>query len=162
MQHKRKKEYRTLIFISALILMVSFLCLFASAVFSKETERTVTNISEIYLKEMTVQISSHFRTNLESQFSQIRTIASSVSEYDLEDEESLRNFLKKAQIDNDFTHIALVTDKGIAYSPKDTVPVISKISALDQLINGSKRLVSVNENIWESNTLLLGTSINPM
>lgn len=162
MQHKRKKEYRTLIFISALILMVSFLCLFASAVFSRETERTVTNISEIYLKEMTVQISSHFRTNLESQFSQIRTIASSVTEFDLEDEESLRNFLEKAQIDNDFTHIALVTDKGIAYSPKDTVPVISKISALDQLINGSKRLVSVNENIWESNTLLLGTSINPM
>lgn len=161
-QHKKQKEYRPVVFISVLILIVSLLCLFASAVFKKETERTVTNISEVYLKEMTVQISSHFQTNLESQFSQIRTIASSVTEADLEKEERLRHFLEQARTDNGFTHIALITDKGIAYSQKGTVPVISKISALDKLISGSEALVSVNENIWESNTLLLGTSITPI
>lgn len=161
-QHKKQKEYRPVVFISVLILIVSLLCLFASAVFKKETERTVTNISEVYLKEMTVQISSHFQTNLESQFSQIRTIASSVTEADLEKEERLRHFLEQARTDNGFTHIALITDKGIAYSQEGTVPVISKISALDKLISGSEALVSVNENIWESNTLLLGTSITPI
>lgn len=160
--NKKNKEHRMIIFVSVLLLMVAVLCMFAAAVYQKESERTVTNISEVYLQEMAAQISSHFKTNLDSQFSQVRTIANAISEDDLKDEESLKHFLTHAQADNDFSHIAVISDGGIAYSPEGAVPAMSKILGLDKLLSDSAKLISVNETIWESETILLGTSINPV
>jgi len=159
---KKNKEHKLFFVVSALLLVVAVLCVFATATYQKEAERTVTNISEIYLQEMTTQISSHFKTNLDSQFSQIRTIAGAVSKDDLEDETSLNHFLSQVQADNDFAHIAVISDRGIAYSPDGTVPAMSKISNLDQLLTDSGKLISVNETIWESDMILLGTSMTPV
>ncbi|PNV62891.1 hybrid sensor histidine kinase/response regulator [Clostridium sp. chh4-2] len=142
--------------------MVAVLCVFAAAVYQKESERTVTNISEVYLQEMAAQVSSHFKTNLDSQFSQVRTIANAISEDDLKDEESLQQFLSRVQSDNDFSHIAVISDGGIAYSPEGSVPAMSKISGLDKLLSDSAKLISINETIWESETILLGTSMTPV
>lgn len=119
----------------------------------------MTNISGVYLREMTTQISSHFRTNLDSQFSQIRTITNAIAENDLKDEASLKRFLTQAQTGNNFAHIAFISDKGIAYSSEGAVPAMSKISGLDKLLSGSEELISVNETIWESGTILLGTAM---
>jgi len=133
----------------------------AAAVYQRVSVQTVTNISEVYLREMAGQISSHFQTNLDSQFSQIQTIINVVSEDDLRDEASLSSFLNRAQADNGFTHIAAVSDEGITYSPNGGVPAISKISGLDKLLTGSENLISINETIWESGTILLGTTMTP-
>ena len=161
--NKRNGEYRIPLFVSALLLMVAVLCVFAVNVYKKESERTVTNISKVYLQEMAAQIGRHFKTNLDSQFFQIRTIASAISEDDLRDEESLERFLSQVVLaDNDFTHVAVISDKGIAYSPSGPVPAMSKISGLDKLLAGSQELISVNESIWESDTILLGTPISPL
>ncbi|WP_241426732.1 hybrid sensor histidine kinase/response regulator [Dysosmobacter acutus] len=151
-----------LVFIAALLLIVAILCVFATAIYRGVSDRTVTNISGVYLQEMTTQISSHFQTNLGSQFSQIRTITGAIAKDDLADEASLREFLAQARTDNDFAHIAFISDKGIAYSPEGAVPAMSKISDLDKLLLGSGELISVNESIWESGTILLGTSLTPV
>ncbi|MDU4974943.1 MAG: ATP-binding protein, partial [Hungatella hathewayi] len=142
--------------------MIAILCTLAVINYQKVSERTVTNISGVYLREMTTQLSSHFQTNLNSQFSQLRTITNALSESDLKDEESLKLFLARAQSDNDFTHIAFISDKGIAYSSEGVVPAMSKISGLDQLLSGSGELISVNETIWESGTILLGAAMSPV
>ena len=161
--HKKwNRKYKRLIFVSILFLITAVLCTSAAVIYRKVSARTVTNISRVYLQEMTTQISSHFQTNLNSQFSQIYTISNAISENDLKDEESLKHFLAQAQKDNDFTHIALINSKGIAYSPDGTVPALSKISNLDKLLDGSEKLISVNESIWESNTILLGTAMTPV
>lgn len=161
--HKKwNRKYKRLIFVSILFLITAVLCTSAAVIYRKVSARTVTNISRVYLQEMTTQISSHFQTNLNSQFSQIYTISNAISENDLKDEESLKHFLAQAQKDNDFTHIALINSKGIAYSPDGTVPALSKISNLDKLLDGSEKLISVNESIWESNTILLGTAMPPV
>lgn len=162
MKINKKNKHRILFFVSALLLMVVVLCVPAIKTYQKVSERTVTNISGVYLREMTAQLSSHFQTNLNSQFSQIRTITKAVSENDLTDETSLRRFLKQTRTDNDFTHIAFISDKGIVYSSENTMPGMSKISGLDKLLTGSGELVSVNETIWESNTILLGTTMEPL
>lgn len=162
MKINKKNKHRMLFFVSALLLMVVVLCVPAIKTYQKVSERTVTNISGVYLREMTAQLSSHFQTNLNSQFSQIRTITKAVSENDLTDETSLRRFLKQTRTDNDFTHIAFISDKGIVYSSENTMPGMSKISGLDKLLTGSGELVSVNETIWESNTILLGTTMEPL
>ncbi len=159
--NKKHSDHRVVVFVSALLLTVSVLCVFAAAVYQRVSVQTVTNISEVYLREMAGQISSHFQTNLDSQFSQIQTIINVVSEDDLRDEASLSSFLKRAQADNGFTHIAAVSDEGIAYSPNGGVPAISKISGLDKLLTGSENLISINETIWESGTILLGTTMTP-
>lgn len=151
-----------LVFIPALLLMAAILCVSAMTIYRRVSERTVTNISGVYLREMTAQLSSHFQTNLDSQFSQIHTITNAISEKDLKDEESLKRFLVQAQKDNDFTHIAFISDKGIAYAAEGAVPAMSKISGLDKLLVDSGKLISVNENIWESSTILLGTTMTPI
>ena len=46
--NKRNGEYRIPLFVSALLLMVAVLCVFAVNVYKKESERTVTNISKVY------------------------------------------------------------------------------------------------------------------
>ena len=162
-KNKKKNDMRRMfVFIPALLLMVAILCFLAAAVYRKVSERTVTNISGVYLREMTTQLNSHFQTNLDSQFSQIRTVMKAISENDLENEESLKLFLAQVQTDNDFTHIAFISDRGIAYSPEGAVPAMSKISGLDRLLTDSGELISVNETIWESGTILLGTSMPPV
>ena len=157
---KKKNQKRgMLFFIFALLLIVAILCILATTVYQEVSEHTVTNISGVYLREMTTQISSHFRTNLDSQFSQIRTITNAIAENDLKDEASLKRFLTQAQTGNNFAHIAFISDKGIAYSSEGAVPAMSKISGLDKLLSGSEELISVNETIWESGTILLGTAM---
>ncbi len=159
---KKKDKRRMLIFIPALLLIAAILCVSAMTIYQSVSQRTVTNISGVYLEEMTTQISSHFQTNLDSQFSQIRTITNAISAEDLESEESLKRFLVQSQNDNAFTHIAFISDKGIAYAPEGAVPAMSKISGLDRLLTDSGVLISVNESIWESSTILLGTTITPL
>lgn len=161
--HIRKdKKSQLLFFVPALFLLVALLFVFASAAYRTASEHTVTRISGVYLREMTAQLTSHFQTNLDSQFSQIRTIINAISKSDLQEEASLKAFLARAQADNDFTHIAFLSDKGIAYSPDRTVPAMSKISGLDKLLTDSGEIISVNETIWESGTILLGTSMTPL
>ena len=159
--NKKTKDRKTLIFGCGLLLMVAILCVFAVGVYQSESERTVTNISEVYLQEMAAQISSHFKSNLDNQFSQMRTIVSSITAEDLKNEDRLRRFLAKAQADNGLAHIAVISNRGIAYSPYGAVPAMSKISGLDKLLAGVDELISVNETIWERDTILLGTSMAP-
>lgn len=56
------------VFIPALLLMVAILCFLAAAVYQKVSERTVTNISGVYLREMTTQLNSHFRQTWTASF----------------------------------------------------------------------------------------------
>ncbi len=161
--HNKKSDWNRMIaFALALLLMAAGLFLCAAVMYQKESERTVTSISEVYLQEMTAQISSHFKTNLDSQFTQVRTAVNAISEENLETEASLNDFLTQAQKESGFSHIAVISDRGIAYSPDGVVPAMSKISGLDKLLTGSGELISVNETIWENGTILLGTSMTPV
>ena len=153
---------RTPVFVAALLLVTVVLGVMVTVLYGRESQNTVTNISEVYLSEMATQINNHFKTNLDSQFSQIRTIVSAVSESDLQDEEHLKSFLAQVQTDNRFCNIAFVSSKGIAYSPTGSVPAVSKLSNLDKLLAGSEQVISINETIWGSDTILLGTSISPV
>lgn len=153
-------KHRITIFVAVLLLVTVVLGVIVTVFYERESQNTVTKISEVYLSEMTAQIDSHFKTNLDNQFSQIRTVVSAVSEADLQDEERLRSFLEQAQTNNNFRNIAFVSDKGIAYSSTGATPAVSKISNLNRLLAGSE-VISVNEAIWDSGTILLGTSITP-
>lgn len=57
--------------------------------------------------------------------------------------------------------MAIISDRGMAYSPDGVIPAISKIAELDDLLQGTDHLISSNESIWGSDMILLGTSIDP-
>lgn len=128
--------------------------------YQNEAAHAVSKISEVYLQEMTEQMNRHFKTNMDSQFAQIHTIASVLSESELESEQSLINFLARVKEHNDFSHVAIISDKGIAYSSEGVFPAISRIAELNQLLSGTEQLISVNETIWNNDMLLLGVSID--
>ena len=69
-------RYMLCLFLILLVLFFSILW----RTYQNETQETVTNISEVYLQEMTTQVSNHFTTNMDSQFSQIRTVVNTLSE----------------------------------------------------------------------------------
>lgn len=139
-------------------LLSGFICWGA---YQREARQTVSGISEVYLREMTAQMNEQFKNNIDGQFAQLRTVANSLSDTELSDKANLVDFLARIQHDNDFTHVAFLNDKGVGYSPDGTLQVISKLSGLDQLFTGTERLVSYNETIWDSNIILLGTSMDP-
>ena len=134
-------------------------CALIFRAYQAESARTVAGISRVYLQELTGQIDGHFKTNMDSQFAQIRTIANYLSETKVEDEESLRCFLHQIQEENGFAQVAVITDTGMAYAADRTFPAISKITDLDRLLAGEEHLLSFNETIWDTDMLLLGLPI---
>lgn len=128
-------------------------------IYSNESSHTVSKISKVYLQEMTEQLNNHFSTNMESQFAQIQTITDYLKEIELENEEDLDEFLQKVRQENQFTQLALISSKGMAYSTTGKFSAISKIRDLDKLLSGGERVVSFNEGIWDTNMLLLGMPI---
>lgn len=155
LQSKRKK----MIFLFLLIILIMFLGITAFYSYQREAKRTVSKISQVYLQEMSEQMSNHFKTNLDSLYAQIQTIGNSVSASELESEEHLIAFLKQVKEDNQFSHVALLSEQGIAYSSDGIFPAISKISGLYQLMEGNEKLLSVNETIWGNDMMLLGATI---
>lgn len=128
-------------------------------IYSNESSHTVSRISKVYLQEMTEQLNNHFSTNMDSQFAQIQTITDYLKETELENEEDLNDFLQKVRQENQFTQLALISSKGMAYSTTGKFSAISKIRDLDKLLSGGEQVVSFNEGIWDTNMLLLGMSI---
>lgn len=148
-------------FALGLMLLVIVLCAVAWSAYKKEMAQTVSQISEVYLEEMTKQRNQHFKTNMDSQFAQIKTMTNSLSNAELENENALLSFLEEVQKDNGFSHVAILSSDGISYSPEGVIPAISKITALDELLEGKEEFISVDESIWDSDVILLGTSIQP-
>ena len=161
-KHKMKGEKQIIILvICTLILFIVLACSFALKSYNEAASETVSKISEVYLQEMNSQTSSHFNTNMKSQFAQIKTMTNALSMSELTDEEALKSFLNQIQTDNDFSYVAVINSQGMAYTPQGSQPAISKIRALNELLNGSKEIISIDETIWDDDVILLGTSIVP-
>lgn len=144
----------TAVLISAALLVGMFFT------YRTTTDKAITQISEIYLSELSGQMISHFSTSLNSQFAQIMTIMDSANTEDLESLESLQHFLQMQKENNDFPYVALLTQDGICYTDTQVYPAISKIHSLNDLLQGGERIVSANETILGDNMLLIGVPIH--
>lgn len=128
--------------------------------YQAKTDEVITQISDVYLGELTDQIIGHFETSLNSQFLQVVTMMESANERDLEDLDHLQSFLCRQRENNEFTYVALLTEEGMCYTDEEVYPAISKINSLNTLLQGKDRLISANETILGDDMLLLGTPIS--
>ena len=99
-----------------------------------KTDEAITQISGVYLGELTDQIIGHFETSLDSQFAQVITMMESAGEGDLADLDHLQAFLRRQRENNEFTYVALLTEEGMCYTDEDVYPAISKINSLSTLL----------------------------
>ncbi len=125
-----------------------------------KTDEAITQISGVYLGELTDQIIGHFETSLDSQFAQVITMMESAGEGDMADLDHLQAFLRRQRENNEFTYVALLTEEGMCYTDEDVYPAISKINSLSTLLQGKERLISANETILGDDMLLLGMPIS--
>lgn len=160
-QDTKKPRHRTgIIWPSAAVILLC-VALMAAMIwtYQKKTDSAITQISEVYLGELTDQIISHFETSLNSQFAQVITVMESASERDLSDLDQLQAFLHRQRENNGFSYVALLTEDGMCYTEDAVYSAISKINSLNTLLSGKERLVSANETILGDDMLLLGTPI---
>ncbi|WP_195268012.1 response regulator [Eubacterium sp. 1001713B170207_170306_E7] len=126
----------------------------------KKTDETVTQISQVYLGELTNQMISHFSTSLNSQFAQVVTMMESIGSRNMESVADLQAYLSRQKESNGFTYVALLDDQGMCYTDQAVYSAISKINALDTLLRGEGRIISSNETILGDDMILLGTPID--
>ena len=129
---------------------------------SRHAADSGTELNRLYLREMTAQIISHFNTGLDARFALLRTVADSADQGDLEDEDSLTAFLKRAERDTEFGFLAFVDDQGMYYSKDGVRPAASRLSFLADLLEGESGLISYNEALLNENMIVMGTQIEPL
>jgi signal transduction histidine kinase len=156
---ENEQDYRWLLWFLLVTLLVGLTCY----VWLNQSSRTasneaVTEMSTIYLQELSIQKIGYLQTSISDQLSRLKLMAETVTEKDLASEEALEAFLRRLQEDNGFALLALLDDQGYYHSADGVYPAAGQISALDTLPDGQE-LVSYGETVSGDNMLLLGTPI---
>ncbi len=134
-----------------------FLMLASKGITSDLTE----SINRTYLREMMNQTASHFDTGLSAKFANLKTVAESVGEKDLENENDLSAFLKRVEEYNDFDLMAFLDEDGMYYSKDGAYSAVSKLSFLADIMEGKTDLISYNETFLGENMIVIGSRIVP-
>lgn len=166
MSNIEKKEKRlphfVVLFIISIIIACSVCFFFMISSSNNASQKAGTEMSSLYLRELTFQTIGHFQTSLTSQFSQLKTAVNAVSDENLENQQTLSDFLAKAEGYNNFSFLAFLDNQGEYHSASGVYPAASKISFIGKLLDGEDNLISYDETILGDNMLLLGTSIPPI
>lgn len=129
---------------------------------SRQASESSLSMSRQYLREISTQIMDHFNNNLNFQFSNIQTIAGSVTGEDLENEDTLCDFLIEMENIHNFDFMAFLDEDGMYYCKDGIYPAASRLSFLPNLLRGESNQISYNEGLVSENTIMLGTRINPI
>ncbi len=160
-EHKRFR--RPYLLLTALIFILCAGCFFwliqSSA---KITLSSGAELNRMYLREMTAQIGSHFDTGLNARFSALHTIAGSLNDEDLTDQDALAAFLTEAEEYNDFQFLAFLDDDGLYYSADGVRPAASRLSFLADLLEGESDQISYSEALLNENMILMGVTVDPV
>ncbi len=158
LSHKVSYTVMVLAIVLACSLLLNWLIRAASVITSDFTE----NMNMMYLREMTDLTQSNFNSSLGMRYSGLKTIAESVNAEDLQNAETIQNFIQRAEVNNDFEFMAFIDSDGYYYSRDGKRPAASQLSFLAQLLNGEDRLISYNEAFLDNDMIVLGTQITPM
>lgn len=137
---------------TVVVLLILSLLVFMVYVDRKETNRTILEISDIYMAEMADQMAGHFDTTMAGQFTRVSSVMTNITPGDLESQETLSHFIEEKRQKNNFVFLAMLDDKGNFYSADGCFPA-------EGLIGSARALLDGEENCIESNKELLGRQI---
>ncbi len=144
------------------IALVSLLVVYLIVSAKNITSDFTTNMTTLYLREMTDLTQANFRSGLSLRFSGLKAVAESVNTEDTQSLEAMERFITDAEENNDFEFMAFIDEDGFYYSRDGKRPAASKLSFLAELLNGEDELVSYNETFSDNNMIVLGTQITPI
>ena len=159
---KKRRPHFVILFIISVVLACTVcftIMIRASNVASQEAG---VGMSTLYLRELNFQTIGHFETSLNAQFSQLKTAVNAVSDKDLRNQDTLKEYLAQVQDYNKFSFLAFLDNQGEYHSVDGSFPAASKISFIGKLSKGEDNLISYNETILGDNMFLLGSSISPV
>ena len=81
---------------TVVVLLILSLLVFMVYVDRKETNRTILEISDIYLAEMADQMAGHFDTTMAGQFTRVGSVMTNITPGDLESQETLSHFIEES------------------------------------------------------------------
>ncbi len=163
MTEHNKRPRLPYLLLTALIFIICAACfrwLIQSS--AKITLSSGAELNRMYLREMTAQINSHFETGLNARFSALHTIARSVNDEDLVNQDALAAFLKEAEADNGFQFMAFLDEDGLYYSTEGVRPAASRLSFLADLLQGESNQISYSEALLNENMIVMGVTIDPV
>lgn len=158
---KRPKHFG-LLFIGSIVIACAVCFFFMIRSSGRASQSAAVDMSTLYLRELNYQTIGHFETSLGAQFSQLRTAVNSVTDVDLQNRDTLTEFLSQVQSYNNFSFLAFLDGQGEYHSTEGVFPAASKISFIGKLLEGEDNLISYNETILGDNMFLLGASITPV
>ncbi len=97
---------------TVVVLLILSLLVWMVYVDRKETNRTILEISDIYLAEMADQMAGHFDTTMAGQFTRVGSVMTNITPGDLESQETLSHFIEEKRQKNNFVFLAMLDDKG--------------------------------------------------
>ncbi len=130
-------------------------------VYHIEKAKTVDNISEVYLKEMSARISSHFNNKISSRFKELDIIADYMSDTELKNNDSLSNFLARMKLENGFAYTAVICENNIAHSSEGEQSIGEISKDIQKLVDSGDKLMVMNDTLCDKEILLLGISVTP-
>lgn len=160
--NKRRTRAATFCAVFVLIFLFVFFSTAIWKMYEARNKSNITSLSENYLQEIAMQEEKFLKSSVNSSFAQIRTIANLVSKEDLLTQEAFGDFLLKAQEASGFTHIAFICEDGSVYSEEGKLANLSADSKFGRLLKEEGNFVLLDETMWDSQAILLGTSMKDM
>lgn len=147
---------------AAMVLLVLFLLVWMVREDRKETNRTILEISDIYLAEMADQMAGHFDTTMASQFTRVGSVMTNIEPRNLESQETLQQFMAEKQQNNNFAFLAMLDEKGNYYSADGCYPAAEVIESAQALLDGQPKCMESNRTLLGRQIILISAVMEPI
>lgn len=131
---------------------------------SSETlmRRTASQISSLYLRELSSATGEHLQTALEYHFTQVDSVAQLLTEETAADDTAFNEYVTHMKNAYGFSFLAFVDENGYYHDGVGVYSAASNVSFLGNLLKGEKHLISYNELIENNDVILMGSAMTPL
>ena len=123
----------------------------------KQEDEAVYSLTDFYLEELAERRTSVITANLNSRKLQMEAAVEGITEEDLEDKTSLREYLSFIQKFNSLDMFAMVDEDGMVYTDTSTYAGISRFGFLSEEIN--ETIITVNQAYGNKNMVIIATPV---
>jgi len=116
------------------------------------TEKSVYDVSELYLKELAEQKVKQIQTNLDGQIRQMEVTINALKEQDEQSREALQDYIRRMQRDSELDYFALIDEEGTVYLGNSALSVAEEMDALGNDFN--KPIYSYKENLGNKDLIM--------
>lgn len=124
--------------------------------------QSASQISSLYLRELSSATAEHLQTALEYHFTQVDSVAQLLTEETASDEAALLQYISRMKDAYGFSFLAFIDEDGYYHDGSGVFSAASSVSFLGNLLKGETHQISYNEKIQNNDVILMGNSMTPL